>query len=163
MLWSELIKKHQLSSIVWIVFFAATACLEISFTARWANDLFRVGYRPYVACALFVGSVAFIAWAVKFNSTLHALPSAIIGAIKTGCMMTFPLYLLHQVIGGALMGAMVIHGMNRWSALGVTVFSMLLLTWVIAKVAEPRLQKVTKYILTTVHDRYRSKRFKLAK
>jgi peptidoglycan/LPS O-acetylase OafA/YrhL len=65
-------------------------------------------------------------------------------------MMTFPLYLLHQVVGGAIMGALVLGGWNRWLALATSVALVLAASWLIARHLEPALQRVTKQALLLI-------------
>jgi peptidoglycan/LPS O-acetylase OafA/YrhL len=163
LLWCELIKRHAKANVFWIVVFAATGCLQIAANNRAANVLFTTDYGPYVACTLFLASVVFVVWAVKFNAVVHALRPQVVSAIKTAGMMTFPLYLLHQVIGSAMVGGMVLYGINRWIALALMLLAVLTLAWVVATKIEPWLQSITKYLLTSAHDRYKLLRFKVAK
>lgn len=87
---------------------------------------------------------------MRNNGSWHKLPGAVREAIRTAGMMTFPLYLLHQVIGGAIMGTLVLAGWNRWSALAATLALVLAASWVVAKHLEPVLQRITKQALLWV-------------
>ncbi len=155
LLWSELVKQPSRRNWLWIAVFCVTGCVQIAAESRGANAGFATHYSAALPCAIWLGSLAVLVWSVRNNALLHQrVPIGLIGAAKTAGMMTYPLYLLHQIIGGALMGAMVLSGLNRWLALAVTTAIILLATWLVATQLEPVLQKLVKRLLATVHSRY---------
>jgi len=162
-LWLELMKKHDRKNIFWIILFCISGCVQIIAEANIVNREFKTGYSAAIPCALWLISIAAIIVSVRANARLHALPFGMIRAIKIAGMMTYPLYLLHQIVGGAMMGWMVLNGADRWVALATVSTVIFILTGVIATRAEPWLQNWTKNIINDVHDRYKIVRVRLAK
>lgn len=154
-LWLDLIKKHEMKNSFWIILFSIGGCMQIVANAEVARTQMYSGCSAVIPCMLFMLSVALIIASVSFNKRLHALPSNIVNLIKVAGMLTYPLYLLHQVVGCAIMGWMVKHGADRWTALGTATFMIFFITWIVATQAEPWLQSLTKYLLNEVYDRYR--------
>lgn len=159
-LWAELIKKHDLRNVFWITLFCISGCAQIVGETAKANLDWNVNYSAITPCIIWLTSIALIIVFVRGNARLHALPPNVITAIQTAGMMTYPLYLLHQIVGAAMMGWMVTSGVDRWSALALTLIIIFALTWIVAKKAEPPLQAWTKYLITEAHDRYRSIRLR---
>lgn len=144
LLWSSLIQRRSASNTIWIVGFCVAGCLQVASHAQFANIEFHTDYAAVVPCLVWLGAVGALILAVKHNHRLHQLPVRVVRMIQAGGAMTYPLYLLHQVVGAALMGWLVRGGTNRWAALGVAMASMLFAAWIIATYLEPRLQAVTK-------------------
>ena len=150
LLWLELVKRHERANLAWIGALIVTGCVQIVAENAGANAMFGAHYSALAPCATWLGAMAFIVWSVRDNGRWHQLPSAVRGAIRTAGMMTYPLYLLHQVVGGAILGALVRAGWNRWSALAATLALVLAASWVIARHLEPVLQRITKQVLQLV-------------
>lgn len=149
-LWLELVKRHERANVAWIAALVITGCVQIVAENAGANALFRTQYSALAPCVTWLAAMAFIVWSVRDNARWHRLPLAVRNAIRTAGMMTFPLYLLHQVIGGAIMGALVLAGWNRWSALAATLALVLAASWLVAQHLEPVLQRVTKQVLQLI-------------
>ena len=150
-LWLELVKRHARANLAWIGMLLAAGCLQIIAHNASENAQFGVHNSALAPCATWLAAMAFMVWSVRANSLWHRLPSAARGAIRTAGMMTFPLYLLHQVVGGAILGALVLGGWNRWSALAASVALVLAASWLIARHLEPPLQRLTKHALQLIH------------
>jgi len=58
--------------------------------------------------------------------------------------MTYPLYLIHQVLGCLLLGLLAAAGINRFLALGVTIVLLLALSNLICGVFEQPLRAMLK-------------------
>lgn len=153
-LWSELIKKHDTKNVFWIILFCITGCAQIAAASN---------YSAATPCIIWLASIALIVVSVHANSSLHALPVSIVKAIQIAGMMTYPLYLVHQMVGAAMMGWMVANGVDRWVALATATIIIFVLSWTIALRAEPWLQGWTKYLVDEVHDRYRTLLVRFAK
>lgn len=149
-LWLTLIKRQAGANLAWIAALTVTGCVQIVAENTRANVQFGEHFSALAPCATWLLAMAFIVWSVRNNSSWHKLPGAVREAIRTAGMMTFPLYLLHQVIGGAIMGTLVLAGWNRWSALAATLALVLAASWVVAKHLEPVLQRITKQALLWV-------------
>lgn len=91
---------------------------------------------------------------MRKNHRVHALPQWFLRLLKTAGMMTFPLYLLHQVAGAQLMSSLVQAGAGRWVALGGALLFSLCGAWLVAVHAEPALQRLTKQVLLRVGTRF---------
>ena len=149
-LWLELVKRPARANLAWIAALLVAGCVQIVADNAHGNAEFGVHHSALAPCATWLLAMAFMVWSVKANAQWHRLPAAARAAIRTAGMMTFPLYLLHQVVGGAIMGALVLGGWNRWSALAATVALVLAASWLIARHLEPALQRLTKQALLLV-------------
>ncbi|MET0337837.1 MAG: hypothetical protein ABW063_08735 [Caulobacter sp.] len=86
---------------------------------------------------LFIIGLGAIACSVIFNETVRALfGRAVIAAPLLG-MMTYPLYLVHNIVGVAVMDSLNDIGLDRFAALGAASAAMVVLAWFISGVAEP--------------------------
>ena len=149
-LWLELVKRPARANLVWIAALLVAGCVQIVAHNGIGNAEFGVHNSALAPCVSWLAAMAFMVWSVKANAQWHRLPAAARGAIRTAGMMTFPLYLLHQVVGGAIMGALVLGGWNRWAALATSVALVLAASWLIARHLEPALQRLTKQALLLV-------------
>jgi peptidoglycan/LPS O-acetylase OafA/YrhL len=68
--------------------------------------------------------------------------------------MTYPLYLVHAVVGESIVRYLISVGMEKWAALTFGVVSMIFLSWVICNVFEP----LVRERLTAAIDRIASQR-----
>lgn len=66
--------------------------------------------------------------------------------------LTYPLYLIHQVIGYELLGVLQ-PVMGNWPALALVLAGMLLLSWLIVRYPEPLLRRNLKIVLESLLDR----------
>ncbi|MEV4778303.1 acyltransferase family protein [Burkholderia sp. LMU1-1-1.1] len=154
-LWLELVKRHARANVAWIVALLAAGCVQVVAHNAGGNAEFGVHNGALAPCVTWLAAMAFMVWSVKANAHWHRLPDAARAAIRTAGMMTFPLYLLHQVVGGAIMGALVLRGWNRWAALAAAVALVLAASWLIAQHLEPALQRLTRRLLELLRQRLR--------
>ena len=162
-LWSELIKKHDVKKIFWIILFCMSGCAQIVAESDIVNHEFNTRYSAAIPCAVWLASIAIIVLSVRANARLHRLSGGAVKAIQIAGMMTYPLYLLHQIVGGTMMGWMVLNGADRWVALATVSIIIFVLTGLIATWAEPWIQGWTKYLINYIHGRYNSMRIRLVK
>ena len=162
-LWSELIKKHDVKNIFWIILFCMSGCAQIVAESDIVNHEFNTRYSAAIPCAVWLASIAIIVLSVRANARLHRLSGGAVKAIQIAGMMTYPLYLLHQIVGGTMMGWMVLNGADRWVALATVSIIIFVLTGLIATWAEPWIQGWTKYLINYIHGRYNSMRIRLVK
>ncbi|MEV4778302.1 acyltransferase family protein [Burkholderia sp. LMU1-1-1.1] len=149
-LWLALVKRQARANLGWIALLLVAGCMQIVAENARVNTQYGVHNSALAPCAIWLAAMALMVWSVRANAHWHRLPGAARGAIRTAGMMTFPLYLVHQVAGGAIMAALVLGGWNRWRALAATVALVLAASWVIAKHLEPALQRVTKQALLLI-------------
>jgi peptidoglycan/LPS O-acetylase OafA/YrhL len=65
--------------------------------------------------------------------------------------MTYPLYLLHDVVGAALMGYLFRSGLNRYTALILSIAAVISVSAAIAVVVEPIFQKLLRSKIDHAH------------
>ncbi len=140
-LWLQCIRRPGRENLIWIATFIVGALFEISAATQSMNKYRGHSYAPFVAWGIWLLSVATIVISVKFNGQLHRLPTSVLRGLRTAGLMTFPLYLIHLLVGSALMARLFTAGLSRWAALAATVTFILTRAWVIASYAEPWLQE----------------------
>ena len=151
-LWLALVKHQARANWGWITLLLVAGCMQIVAENAHMNAQLHMHNSALAPCATWLAAMAFMVWSVRANGLWHRLPGAVRGTIRTAGMMTFPLYLIHQVAGGALMTKLFLGGSNRWAALLATVALALVVSWLIATRLEPVLQRVTKKALLLIRD-----------
>ncbi|HEY0685434.1 MAG TPA: acyltransferase [Steroidobacter sp.] len=156
LLWSLRSKQPSRGLTTWLVLFAVGGCLQIA--GENALKLEKTGFEfsPLIPCAIWLGAMAFFWLAVSNNSRVQQLPLWCLQLLRRLGLMTYPLYLLHNVTGGALMGAFVDWGASTPSALCMAVAVVMLLSWWISKVPEPALQKSTRALFDALQARWQA-------
>jgi peptidoglycan/LPS O-acetylase OafA/YrhL len=71
---------------------------------------------------------------------------------RTIGLMTYPLYLIHQVAGAVLLGGLVRAGVPPLAAIGLTVTAMLAAAWAVATIAEPALRRPLGWLFSLGRD-----------
>lgn len=147
--------------LLWMAFFkppsllrwgVLTACilaavLEIDYrTMEVANATGRA-FSPVVPQALFLLTVLAIALSVRFNDRLVAMLRGRTSLIVTLGLMTYPLYLIHNVIGVWLINTLARTGFKAHAALLFSACAMILLSWMICRRAEPALARLLRAAL----------------
>lgn len=90
----------------------------------------QMPYAPPII--LFLVAMALIAWSLRVN-----LPWR--GWRRIG-LMTYPLYLIHDVVGAAMLGALVRAGVPYLMSIVVVATTMIAASWLLAIEAEPRIR-----------------------
>ncbi len=117
----------------------ASACsIETVLHARFMANQLTMSVSATVPLTLFLASVALLVSAQHVQRGLGALPFA--SAFRTLGLMTFPLYLLHQDAGAALLSVLMRAGFGALSATIMTASVALGIAWLIAAHAEPWLR-----------------------
>lgn len=145
-LWLQFVKAEG-RNIGWCALFLVGGCLQIAGENEHVNVAFGKRYSVLVACVIWLGSVALLVVSVRFNHLVHRAPYWFLKMLKSAGLMTFPLYLLHQIGGAAVLGALVKNGMGRWSALTLVCLGSILAAWLVASCLEPAVQRVVKTML----------------
>ncbi|MFZ4874841.1 hypothetical protein ACL9RI_07140 [Janthinobacterium sp. Mn2066] len=154
LLWNQL-KYAGYINAKWFAIFVVAGCLQIIATSRSLNVDSVMDYTAYLTCIRWIFSVVFIYYSARFNHHFHTLPQAVVRAARTAGLMTFPIYLLHQMAGSIAMGWMVRFGVGRWTALIITMIAVVLVSWLVAMKLEPPVQRFTKDCLYRMRDGYR--------
>jgi len=158
LLWLQLTKEKNTWNLFWSLLFVICGFLQIISESQVMNIKFDVNYSAYIPCGIWLISLVAIIASVRYNKLFHALPIDWLVAFRTLGLMTFPLYLFHQIIGSAVIGILVRQGVNRWTALLITSAFVFSSVWVIASYLEPELQKITKNTLLIIKNKLNLKR-----
>ena len=154
LLWNQ-IKHGGYKNAKWFAILAAAGCLQIVATSRSLNADSEKDYTAYLTCGIWLFSIVFIYLSVRLNHHFHTLPQSVLRATRTAGLMTFPIYLLHQMAGSIAMGWLIRFGMGRWTALAITMVAVIVVSWLVAMKLEPPLQRVTKESLYRMRNAYR--------
>jgi peptidoglycan/LPS O-acetylase OafA/YrhL len=104
--------------------------------------------RRVIACAVWIAAVAGLATAIVYNHVFHNLFGKSAGIIKFLGLMTYPLYLLHDIIGAAVLKAASVGGASPAAALVFAMTIVLALSWAITRFLEPPLQALLRSLLS---------------
>lgn len=158
LLWSCLVKKPARSHCAWLLLFLLGGCLQIAGENLLKLEKTGFAFSPLVPCAIWLGAMLFFWFAVTGNARVQQLPLWILQLLRRLGLMTYPLYLLHNVTGAALMGAFVVWGASTAAALGAAVAIVMALSWWISKSLEPALQKSTRALFAALQARWQTSR-----
>lgn len=130
-----------------LVFSIGAGMLEIVCRALSLEDIFAVGaegpvdVRGVAAAALLVFAVLSTAIFASLVNAGRWVPSARSGAaMRMLGLVTYPFYLLHEVVGGAVLYAAIGHDLGRPASLALALGVALAIAWLVAAFAEPRLR-----------------------
>jgi peptidoglycan/LPS O-acetylase OafA/YrhL len=115
-----------------------TGLLEISDSAR--PIVLSIGDSPerrMIAGAVWLAAIACLTAAVFSNETLHKLFGKSAQVIKFMGLMTYPLYLLHDIIGATLLKAAFLLGAPPLAALAFALAAVAALSWAVTQFLEP--------------------------
>jgi peptidoglycan/LPS O-acetylase OafA/YrhL len=104
--------------------------------------------RRMIACAVWIAAVTCLAAAIVYNQVLHKLFGKSAGVIKFLGLMTYPLYLLHDIIGAALLKAASLVGASPLVALVFAMTIVLALSWAVTQFLEPPIQVLLRILLS---------------
>lgn len=153
-LWSHLLKQPARSHLAWLALFAVGGCLQIAGESLLKLEKTGMSFSPLTPCAIWLMAMLFFWIVVAHNARVQQLPAWCLQLLRRLGLMTYPLYLLHSVTGGALLGALVEVGMPTELALTSSVVFVMALSWWISKVPEPALQKATRALLEGLRARW---------
>jgi peptidoglycan/LPS O-acetylase OafA/YrhL len=134
--------------------FAFGGCLQIAGESMLKLEKTGMSFSPLTPCAIWLSAMLFFWIVVANNARVQQLPGWCLQLLRRLGLMTYPLYLLHSVTGGALLGAFVDVGIPTGPALAVSVTIVLALSWWISKVPEPALQKSTRALFAALQTRW---------
>jgi peptidoglycan/LPS O-acetylase OafA/YrhL len=156
LLCSRVAKKSSRGQSACLLLFLVGGCLQIAGETALKLEKTGIAFSALTPCAIWLGAMLFFWLAVANNARVQQLPLWSLQLLRRLGLMTYPLYLLHNVTGGALMGAFVDWGAPTATALGAAVAVVLALSWWISKVPEPALQKSTRALFGALQARWQS-------
>lgn len=154
LLWSHFLKKSSRGHFAWLALFAVGGCLQIAGESVLKLEKTGMSFSPLTPCAIWLSAMLFFWIVVANNARVQQLPAWCLQLLRRLGLMTYPLYLLHSVTGGALLGAFVEWGIPTGMALAASVSIVLALSWWISKVPEPALQKSTRALFAALQARW---------
>lgn len=147
LLWAQLVKQANPTNVLWCLLFILAGCLQIHSVELSFRYRYDVEVSGIVACLLWLGSLAAIVLSVKHNDSLHRGPSWWTRSLRSMGLMTYPLYLIHQMVGIVFITVMIAMGVSSYVALFTIIACMLLASWTISTYLEPPLQAATRNVL----------------
>jgi peptidoglycan/LPS O-acetylase OafA/YrhL len=156
LLWARFAKRASRGQTAWLLLFVIGGCLQIAGENSLKLEKTGFAFSPLVPCGIWLGAMLFFWLAIANNSRVQQLPLWSLQLLRRLGLMTYPLYLLHNVTGGALMGAFADWGASDATALGAAVTVVMALSWWISKVPEPALQKSTRALFSVLQARWQA-------
>lgn len=154
LLWMRLQARSR-DQLYWLLIFLVGGCLQIVAESELKFEKTGVTVSALLACSLWLLSMAALYWTTTSNHWMQSLSATSLRLLRRLGLITYPLYLLHNVAGGALLGALVGWGMETTDALISTITAIIALSWWISAAPEPALQKATRDALTSIASRWR--------
>jgi len=156
--WLQLALVHHgaffaLGVLIWLIRFKALTLPRLGFGALFLGggvlqivssvDVHSIKveaampYSPPII--VFVSAVALVAWSLRLDLAW--------GGWRRIGLMTYPLYLIHDVVGAAMLGALIDAGVPYLAAMAAVGAGMIALSWLIAGEAEPRIRLLLDHTL----------------
>jgi peptidoglycan/LPS O-acetylase OafA/YrhL len=154
LLWLQLMKKRTLDQTLWLVVFFVGALLQIAGEASLKLEKTGFAFSPLRPCLVWLGAMLFFWIAVSNNTRMLALPTWTLQVLRRLGLMTYPLYLLHNVAGGAMMGVLASRGLSPGLALWLTIACVTGLSWWVSAFPEPVLQQWSRAVFETIANRW---------
>lgn len=151
-LWLQLMKRPTQQQILWCCIFTAAGCVQIAATVG-SFEAKGAGMPLFVPVVIWLLALGVIVSSVVFNPAFAKVPAWFSKALRRMGLMTYPLYLLHQNVGLALIGQLTKMGVHPYLALGIGIGFALSASWAISVYLEPHVQKAMKSVLTNLGDR----------
>lgn len=99
-----------------------------------------------LASGVFVGSMALFIASVAFNDRFR-FSRGVAAQIRAAGLVTYPLYLIHECVGGALLHVLASTGLPRPLAVGAALIGVVGVAYLIAMVLEPALRERLRAVL----------------
>lgn len=139
-LWREFGRSVHIAAII-VISYGCTIIAEVR-QAAFVTDITGGSVNPVIACAIVALGFALVWLIADGKLTRFARPS-----FATLGVLTYPLYLLHAVIGYIIFNALDGY-LNRWLLLGLVMTVMLGFAWLITRYVERPLQPRLRNVLT---------------
>jgi peptidoglycan/LPS O-acetylase OafA/YrhL len=153
LLWMQLMRKSTRGQTGWLLFFIVGGCMQVAADSQLKFEKTGFLLSPLLACAIWLGAMLLLFWMVQNNDRVRSLPEPALRTLRRLGLVTYPLYLLHNVTGGAVLGALLGWGIGSTDALLLTMLLIIALSWWVSVTPEPALQKATRSTLTSLANR----------
>lgn len=145
-LWLEFTKRKSAGQMAWIVALSFASCLNI-----YADNADKTPLFPaIVPIAIWLGAVALIVRSISPSVRPSRLPSWVYSFCRRIGLMTYPLYLFHQINGVFIMRTAVRFGLPQNAAIAIALIVSIGCSWYISSVLEAPLQRATRRVLLSV-------------
>ncbi|MER9327937.1 acyltransferase [Mesorhizobium sp. M0488] len=132
LLWLMRFKAVTVSRLAFCLLFLGGGVLQIASSVD-VRSIKVDAVMPYAPPILiFLVAIALMAWSLRLDLSWS-------GWRRIG-LMTYPLYLIHDVIGAAMLGAMVRAGLPYILSVATVGATMIAASWLVATEAEPRIR-----------------------
>lgn len=123
--------------------------LEVAGTATTKLELFHLTGNTLIPVVIWLLAVGLIVASVRYNDAMWAILGKYARSVRVIGLATYPLYLLHSLVGGGVMTFA--SDLGRWIALFLGAAAAVLLSFAVALWLEPPLQKRMKAHLNSYH------------
>ncbi|MDX8498605.1 acyltransferase [Mesorhizobium sp. VK4C] len=156
--WLQLTLVHHgaffaVGVLIWLMRFKAVTVPRLGFSALFlAGGVLQIvssvdvhsikveAAMPYAPpIIIFLAAVALMAWSLRLDLSWR-------GWRRIG-LMTYPLYLLHDVVGAAMLGALIRAGVPYLISIPIVGAAMIAASWLVAAEAEPRIRLLLDHTL----------------
>jgi peptidoglycan/LPS O-acetylase OafA/YrhL len=103
--------------------------------------------RRMLACGVWLAAVACLAAVIFYNQQIERFAGRTAGVIKILGLITYPLYLLHDIIGAALLKAAFQTGAPAVAALVIAITIILALSWLVTQYLEPPIRAFLQNVI----------------
>lgn len=134
-LWWHHFRRASFANMLACGFMAAICVVQILFQHMLVIEKTGQAASGAIPVVVWLIAVAAIVVSIRINDLLHRYVTLRLCAKKIG-LATYPLYLVHQVLGCLLLGQLIAFGCNRFLALAVSVCAIFGLSMVIASQLE---------------------------
>lgn len=125
--------------------FAAAGVIEVGFETDYYLKALNAKESAFLPQIVFVAALIFILLSMKFTLSKS---NAFAKAIRTLALSTYPLYLIHQIVGLKILASALTHGAGEVTAISFSAACCFALSFLIAKFAEPPAQNALRKVFT---------------
>lgn len=158
LLWMQLLRRASLDQVFWLALFIVGGCLQIVGETHLKVEKTGLALSALGPLILWLVSLLFILMAVPLNARIVSAGPAFVSTARRLGLMTYPLYLLHNVVGGSVMGIVAGQGASSEVAFATAVASIIALSWWVSVVPEPALQRSARALLAEIEARMKQAR-----
>ena len=142
----------SLVRVLAMVLFIAGGLIEVSYKTVDVNTIFNSNQSPLVPQLVYVFAVACVFASMRSGASGS---NRIARFIRMLGLATYPLYLFHQIVGAAIMKAVLIGGGSKYVALGSAILSCLAASVLIANFIEPPVRALVRRLLFWLTDLFK--------
>ena len=145
LIWALLCNEAPRRLWAMVALFAGAALLEIAFVSGPIAALSHSTTAMALPALIWLASVIFLVSSVRFSGFFAAaLP---VGLMRKLGLATYPLYLVHSVVGASVLRLSASVGLDRWSALTLAIVVPVLLSLLVALYIEPHVKGALARVL----------------